>query len=97
MVEQLTQIANPSDLQSLTPIVAVCVVFAGLLGGLQFAFLRHLNAKDARSARLVNDTHRVLNGIQRELQRLADNDARQTEILIRLLDQRTDGGTKEQT
>lgn len=72
-------------LANLTPIVAVCVVFAILLTVLMAAFLKHLNTKDVRTANLVDSTHRVLTKMQVELHRLADNDRQQTEILEQLL------------
>lgn len=74
-----------NSLSQLTPLVAVCVIFATLLSTLMVAFLRHLNAKDERTEKLFSSTQKVLSGMQAELQRLADNDREQNEVLQRLL------------
>lgn len=72
-------------LSDLTPLVAVCVIFAILLSTLMAAFLKHLNAKDERTEKLFVSTQEVLSGIQAELNRLSENDRQQNEILRKLL------------
>lgn len=79
------QVAAPRQLENLSPLVAVCVIFAGLLSVLMTAFLAHLAAKDKRQAELVQGVQAVLSQMQIELTRLAENDRRQTEILSQML------------
>lgn len=76
---------SPAGLSQLTPLVAVCVIFAALLSGLMIAFLNHLSTKDQRTAELVQGTRDVLTSMSVELTRLADNDRHQTEILQSML------------
>lgn len=75
---------NPSALENLTPLVAVCVVFAGCLCVLMRAFLSHLDTKDRRIAGVVGETQKVLLRIQNELTALAENSRQQSAILSRL-------------
>lgn len=75
---------NPSSLENLTPLVAVCVVFAACLCILMRAFLSHLDAKDKRIAGVVSETQNVLLRIQNELTALAENSRQQSAILSRL-------------
>lgn len=77
-------IANPETLRSLTPLVAVCVIFAGLLSVLMTAFLKHLDTKDKRIAEVVSQTQSVLQQIQKELTALAENARQSNDILQRL-------------
>lgn len=77
-------LTNLSALSSLTPLVAVCVIFAVLLSVLMSAFLKHLDTKDRRLAGIVSETQNVLQQIQRELSTLAENARQQNEILTRL-------------
>ena len=76
---------SPAGLSQLTPLVAVCVIFAALLSGLMIAFLNHLSTKDQRTADLVQGTRDVLTSMSVELTRLADNDRYQTEVLQAML------------
>lgn len=75
---------NPQTLENLTPLVAVCVVFAGCLCVLMRAFLSHLDRKDRRIADVVSETQNVLLRIQTELTALAENSRQQSAILSRL-------------
>lgn len=75
---------NPQSLENLTPLVAVCVVFAGCLCILMRAFLSHLDTKDRRIAAVVSETQNVLLRIQNELTALAENSRQQSAILSRL-------------
>lgn len=77
-------IANADTLKSLTPLVAVCVIFAALLSILMKAFLAHLDRKDRRIAEVVSQTQTVLQQIQKELTALAENARQSNDILQRL-------------
>jgi F0F1-type ATP synthase membrane subunit b/b' len=77
-------IASPDALRNLTPLVAVCVIFAGLLSVLMTAFLKHLDTKDKRIAEVVSQTQTVLQQIQKELTALAENARQSNAILQRL-------------
>lgn len=77
-------ITNAETLKSLTPLVAVCVIFAGLLSVLMKAFLAHLDRKDKRIAEVVSQTQTVLQQIQKELTALAENARQSNDILQRL-------------
>ncbi len=76
--------ANPETIKTLTPLVSVCVIFAGLLSVLMRAFLSHLDAKDKRIAEVVTQTQNVLQQIQKELTALAENARHSNDILQRL-------------
>jgi len=77
-------IPGVSDLKHLTPLVAVCLIFAVLLAVLMRAFLQHLDTKDRRIAAVVTDTQHVLQQIQKELTALAENARQQSQILQQL-------------
>jgi hypothetical protein len=76
---------DPKMLQNLTPLVAVCVIFAGLLSVMVKAFLTHLDGRDKGVSVIVHDTQIVLLKIQKELTALAENARRQNQILHSLL------------
>ena len=77
-------ITHPETLRNLTPLVAVCVIFAALLSVLMTAFLKHLDTKDKRIAEVVSQTQTVLQQIQKELTALAENARHSNDILQRL-------------
>ena len=77
-------ITNADTLKNLTPLVAVCVIFAALLSILMKAFLNHLDRKDKRIAEVVSQTQSVLQQIQKELTALAENARQSNDILQRL-------------
>lgn len=76
---------SPDTLKNLTPLVAVCVIFAGLLAVLMRAFLTHLDTKDKRIADVVQHTQTILSSIEKELAGLSENSRQQSQILQRLL------------
>lgn len=76
---------SPDTLKNLTPLVAVCVIFAGLLAVLMRAFLTHLDTKDKRIANVVQHTQTILSSIEKELAALAENSRQQSQILQRLM------------
>ena len=83
-MELIEIVASPEALRNLTPLVAVCVIFAGLLSVLMTAFLKHLDTKDKRIAEVVSQTQSVLQQIQKELTALAENARQSNDILNRL-------------
>ena len=80
----MDMITNADNLKNLTPLVAVCVIFAALLSVLMIAFLAHLDRKDKRIAEIVSQTQTVLQQIQKELTALAENARQSNDILQRL-------------